>query len=267
MDYLSEDALSGHGAGENKASKDQEEESLLSQSLHISIGKMTFGKNGENQIVLFFKEYGLDISKKMIDQRRFQEEMQCLCEIYCHWDRPNKVILDDLAKIMKTLEQILFGNIQSFIPLANLQSYEQYTYVHAVNVSILSMAQADVLGYPKDLVYDIGISALLHEIGETQFSTQYYSLSRKLTEEEREEIKAHSAGGTILLLECPELPRIASIVSYEHHLKFSGSGYPKMRQCRKQHIASRIVAISDQFDAMRSERPYKKEMVESRKII
>ena len=101
-------------------------------------------------------------------------------------------------------------------------------------------------------MYGIGIKA--------QVSREVLHKQGKLTVQEFEEMKSHTALGAKALLQHPEVPPVAVIVAYEHHLKYDGNGYPAMTRKRRPHIASRIISISDQFDAMRSNRPYRDAM-------
>jgi len=74
-------------------------------------------------------------------------------------------------------------------------------------------------------------------------------------------MKQHPAAGAKYLSALPDVPKLSMITAFEHHMKFDGSGYPSTkRQGKKQHIVSQMVAIADFFDALRTERPYRKAM-------
>jgi HD-GYP domain-containing protein (c-di-GMP phosphodiesterase class II) len=146
------------------------------------------------------------------------------------------------------------------IPLAELKSYDEYTHVHAINLSILTMAQAESLGYAKEAIHAFGMGALLHDVGKTQVAVDVLHKAGKLTPEEQEQMQTHPVHGAAQLLRHPEIPRVAVIVAYEHHLKYDRSGYPKLTRDRPQHIASRLAAVADHYDAMRSNRPYRDAM-------
>lgn len=145
--------------------------------------------------------------------------------------------------------------------LCPVKSASEYTYIHATNVAVLSMFQAETLGIKDDLKHDIGIAALLHDIGKIFIDTNIIEKKGKLNEQERNEIKFHTIYGAKYLLKMTGLTKLAPIVAYEHHLRFDGKGYPDIKNNgRRQHICSQIVAISDYFDALRSTRPYRKEV-------
>lgn len=241
-------------------SEDEEKAPPLFHSPHITIGKLSIGKNGKKQVIPISKDQKVVVSRGRINQARYSEETKKLEDIYLDGKCLKNTLIGNIGTIMQTLETSLFANIKSFIPLGDLKSYDEYTYVHAINISILTMAQAEFLGYSKEAIHAFGVGAMLHDVGKTKIALEVLNKEGKLTEEEFEEMKSHSVRGAMLLLEFPEIPRVAAIVAYEHHLKYDGRGYPELKQKRPLHIASRLTSIGDQFDAMRSNRSYRSAM-------
>ena len=165
------------------------------------------------------------------------------------------------------LEEIVINFIISFRREANIlkllspvKSYSEYTYTHATNVAVLTMFQAEILGLRDNLLRDIGIAALLHDVGKFFISKDILEKPGALDEKEWEEIKLHPIYGAQYLTKIDGLTRLAPIVAFEHHLRYDGQGYPKLNvnNKKKQHLCSQIVAISDFFDALRSKRPYRR---------
>jgi HD-GYP domain-containing protein (c-di-GMP phosphodiesterase class II) len=142
-----------------------------------------------------------------------------------------------------------------------VKSHNEYTYVHATNVSVLTIFQAETLGFRGENLRDIGLAGLLHDVGKMFVSNAVLDKQGKLDENEWDEMKKHPAYGALYLSKLPETPSLAAIVAFEHHMKFNGTGYPDTRRSGKnQHIVSQMVAIADFFDALRTERPYRKPM-------
>lgn len=166
------------------------------------------------------------------------------------------------------LEEIVINFIITFRKEVNIlklispvKSYSEYTYTHATNVAVLSMFQAETLGIKDTVLRDIGIAALLHDVGKLFISKDILEKSSSLDEKEWEEIKLHPLYGARYLSKLEGIPALAPIVAFEHHLRFDGKGYPPL--CisgKRQHLCSQAVAIADFFDALRSMRPYRREL-------
>jgi HD-GYP domain-containing protein (c-di-GMP phosphodiesterase class II) len=147
---------------------------------------------------------------------------------------------------------------QELLKLATLKRYDVETYIHMLNVSILAMYFSSRLGFTKSDVLDIGMAAMFHDIGKLSISRKVLNKSDKLSDQEFGQIKSHTVlGGEIMLKYVDSLGILPVVVSFEHHLKYDGSGYPRAPLLRKQHIASSIVAICDVYDALSQRRGYK----------
>jgi HD-GYP domain-containing protein (c-di-GMP phosphodiesterase class II) len=140
-----------------------------------------------------------------------------------------------------------------------IKSHSEYTYAHNTNVAVLSIFQAETLGVQHDLLHDIGMAGLLHDIGKMFVASEVLEKEAKLNDEEWVQMKKHPVYGAMYLATLPDIPKYALVAAYEHHMKFNGLGYPATRRKgRTQHIISQIIAISDFFDALRTDRPYRK---------
>jgi HD-GYP domain-containing protein (c-di-GMP phosphodiesterase class II) len=149
---------------------------------------------------------------------------------------------------------------QELLKLATLKRYDIDTYVHMLNVSILAMYFSSRLGFTKSNILDIGVAAMFHDIGKLSISRKVLNKSDKLSDQEFGQIKSHTVlGGEIMLKYVDSLGILPVVVSFEHHLKYDGSGYPRFPSLRKQHIASSIVAICDVYDALSQRRGYKQD--------
>ena len=152
----------------------------------------------------------------------------------------------------------LLGKYQELLNFAAVQRYDVKTFSHILNVSILSMYFSSRLGFSKDAVRAIGVAALFHDIGKIYISRKIIRKPGALTEQEFDKIKNHVILGAELMLEYVDnLGMLPVVVSYEHHLKYDRSGYPKSTFPCKPHIASLIVSICDVYDALSARRSYK----------
>jgi HD-GYP domain-containing protein (c-di-GMP phosphodiesterase class II) len=148
-----------------------------------------------------------------------------------------------------------FG-IHPILMLAKLKSVDEYTFTHVVNVCILTMAQAESLGFKGDQLYQIGIASVLHDSGKMFIPDEILNKPGRLTDNERSIVESHSEKGAQYILGLKDIPKLAVLGSLEHHIKYDGTGYPNISKKWRPNIVSQMIAIADVFDAMRSRRVY-----------
>lgn len=141
-------------------------------------------------------------------------------------------------------------------PLASLKSHDEYTFVHTINVALLSTALAEEVGMRGDPLLDLTVAAVLHDIGKRMIPKSVLNKEGKLTDDEWKIIQRHPVDGARLLYGAPDIPAVAPIVAFEHHM-YPDGGYPRVAGGWKMHLASRIVQVADVFDALRTDRPYR----------
>jgi putative nucleotidyltransferase with HDIG domain len=152
------------------------------------------------------------------------------------------------------------GRHQEIMSLMEIKKKDLLTYVHLMNVSILSMHLSAKLGYSKDNVLDVGTAALFHDIGKMYISSEILQKKSKLTEREFSKIKDHAILGARILNEYTDAMGILpAIIAFEHHLRYDLTGYPQVTYQKKPSTASYIVSICDVYDALAQRRTYKKD--------
>ena len=147
---------------------------------------------------------------------------------------------------------------QELLKLITVKRYDVEIYAHMLNVSILAMYFSSRLGFEKNDILDIGVAALFHDIGKLYISRKTLHKAEQLSEQEFNRIKSHTVLGAEFMFEYVDsLGILPVVVSFEHHLKYDSSGYPRLPLLKKQHIVSAIVAICDVYDALSQRRGYK----------
>jgi putative nucleotidyltransferase with HDIG domain len=141
--------------------------------------------------------------------------------------------------------------------LALVKSHDEYTFVHTVNVGILSAALGEAIGMGSKQVFELTLAALLHDVGKQEMPQEILNKAGKLDDDERKQIERHTVDGAAMLFANHGVPEVAPIVAYEHHANIDGTGYPRLARNRRPHLASQIVHIADVFDALRTNRPYR----------
>ncbi len=158
-------------------------------------------------------------------------------------------------KIIDGLARLVTQDRTSLMALTALKKYDNYTFTHMVNVAALAMAQARALNIDGPLLREFGFAALMHDIGKVRTPLEVLNKPGKLTGEEFDIMKRHVIDGAHILRRTPEMPALAPIVAFEHHLKQDLSGYPEKIGSRQLNLCTMIVSIADVFDALRSNRP------------
>jgi HD-GYP domain-containing protein (c-di-GMP phosphodiesterase class II) len=142
--------------------------------------------------------------------------------------------------------------------LASIKSYDEYTLYHSVNVAVISMGLGLALGLPTDLLRELGMAGMLHDLGKIAIPLEVLRKPGLLNEEEWRIMCRHPVLGADLLARLPGSNRLPLIVAFEHHMRYDGKGYPFVREGWRQHPVSRLACLADVFDAMTSRRSYKK---------
>lgn len=188
------------------------------------------------------------------------EEMAKLMEIYEEVRRQKKLRVMGIQEIVGGIIETLKQDATPFLALAPLRSMDEYTFTHSVNVCVLNLSQAMGLQVDGQLLRDIGIAALLHDIGKLFIPIEIINKPGKLDDAEWALMKQHPVKGAEYLLASPGIGRLAMVTAFEHHMKFNNKGYPEAPQGWRQNLCSQMTTISDIFDAMRTKRSYRSSM-------
>jgi len=162
-------------------------------------------------------------------------------------------IVNDIIKDILSLDDIL-------VNLIDIKTCDNYTFLHSVNVCVLSIITGVGLEMCYEELMELGVGALLHDIGKVMIPPQILQKGSALTEEEYEVIKQHSVMGYNILSSMPKISKVSAMVALCHHERYDGKGYISGLAKDEIHIFSRIVAIADIFDALTSDRIYRKKI-------
>jgi putative nucleotidyltransferase with HDIG domain len=154
------------------------------------------------------------------------------------------------------LAQAVTQSRSALLALTALREYDNYTFTHMVNVAILTMAQARGLGIEGPLLREFGMAALMHDIGKVRTPIEILNKPERLTDEEFAIMRRHVVDGAEILRTTPEIPPLAPVVAFEHHLRLDGTGYPLGVSRSSLNLATMLCGIADVYDAMRSQRRY-----------
>ncbi|MEZ0333152.1 MAG: HD-GYP domain-containing protein, partial [Gemmatimonadales bacterium] len=162
------------------------------------------------------------------------------------------------------------NNETSLMGLTTIRDYDEYTFTHSVNVCIFSVALGRKLGFSRLQLYDLGLAALLHDMGKARVPVEILNKTTGLDEQEWRVMQAHPWLGALtlfLLRSYDETPYRAILTAHEHHMKTDLSGYPRTVRPRELGIYSRIVAVADGFDAATTRRSYQTVPIEPDQVL
>ena len=147
-----------------------------------------------------------------------------------------------------------YGTLMNFV---DMRTKNDYLYGHSVSVCILSVLTGISLGYDELRLRDLGVGALLHDIGKTQIASDILNKNGRLTVEEIEEVKKHPWLGFEILRKNPDISLMSAHCAFQHHERFDGSGYPRGLKGKEIAEYAHIVAIADVYDALTADNTYR----------
>ena len=189
------------------------------------------------------------LMKKSFTQLRGQQGKM----VQPHLVREYKALVSDLFEFLSEAPDRLYNMVE-------LMGTDMYTYSHSVNVAVLGIINGLSMGMDREKIKHMALGGLMHDIGKAQISPSLLNQKEPLSDAEFDEIKNHAALGYDLIKDDLTLSGITKQIVYGHHERLNGTGYP--RSLPATHISSytRLIAISDIFDAMTSDRIYQKRM-------
>lgn len=147
--------------------------------------------------------------------------------------------------------------------LSSLHEFDINTFYHSINVCLLSVTLGCAFGLNQKQLIDLGISAIFHDIGKTFIPKEVLNKKAKLTDIEFEFMKTHVSKGYSYVKENVTIPNISFLGILHHHEKYDGTGYPIGIEGENIDIFGRIISIADVYDAITSDRPYRKALLHS----
>jgi putative nucleotidyltransferase with HDIG domain len=214
---------------------------------HVRVGRVTLGERIEGG------------TADMAAFRRMYNDAVQAAETL--WDSAKTEAQPDAAvarTMVDGLAEAVSQNRNALMALTALREYDNYTFTHMVNVSILTMAQARAIGVDGPLLREFGLAALMHDIGKVKTPLDILNKSGALTPAEFTIMRRHTVDGAEILRSTPDVPTLAPIVAFEHHLRLDGSGYPETVHRTSLNLGTMLCSIADVYDAMRSQRAYQR---------
>lgn len=212
-----------------------------------------------------------DISKdieiiNIINDKVRAQAVKSIKDMFIQIEKGNIGVKPDVKKIQLQIEAIvdeIFANRQLMVNMIDMKAFDDYTYYHSVNVAVLSIVLGVALELNRKELCDLGFAALLHDIGKVFVNKKILNKREKLTPIEFEEIKTHSLLGCNHLKNKYHIPDASFLGILHHHEKYNGGGYPNNLKGTDISLYGRIISLADVYDALTSDRPYRKALLPS----
>lgn len=143
-------------------------------------------------------------------------------------------------------------------PLSVLRLHDDYTFSHSVSVCVLSVLIGAKMQLPEKELVELAMGALLHDLGKLMIPRETLNKKAPLSAAEWQFVRGHGHWAYEMLRRRRGLPPVAALIARQHHENFDGSGYPLNLTGGEIHRYARIVAVADVFDAVTTDRPYRK---------
>ncbi len=175
------------------------------------------------------------------------------------YQNPDKhEIAETASSITDELVKAIENNDAVALNINALKCSDEYTFKHSVDVATISMVIAKRQGRSRKEIFEIGMAGLLHDIGKTKVPPEILNKPARLTPEEFDVMKKHSSFSYEIVSDNEEIPVDVKLGMLQHHEKMDGSGYPYGATGDHIHPYAKIITVADIYDALVTERPYKK---------
>ncbi len=222
----------------------------------IVVNPLETVEGDEDETFSLRKEDQREVGKKV-----FFETIGAIKEVITHIKGEQYADVRKLKRLAQKAVHLVIEDESILLGMTTIKNYDEYTFNHSVNVSIYSLAMGKRLGFSKKTLTELGITALLHDIGKSKIPIEVLNKPASLNDEEWGTMKKHPLMGVEIILNLKQLgeinPRMV-IGIFDHHLKSDLSGYPKLYRKKGISLFGRIIQIADSYDAMTTPRIYKK---------
>lgn len=259
----------------NLASKDLQNGMVTAQSIYNSTGAsyLTKGTKLNSQYITRLKKLGvkslsvtslnpdmpLPPPEDIVQENTRVTAIHRVFATFQELEESGRFDIDSLQNSTESILVDLVSQRKNLVQITDIRMHDSYTFAHSVNVAILSAMLGTIYGYNEKEIFQLTLGGLLHDIGKIIIPAEILNKPTSLTDEEFAIIRTHPEAGRRKLreLNVPIASLIATIAA-QHHEHMDGTGYPNHLQASSIHRFARITAIADVYDALSSNRPYKK---------
>jgi len=236
----------------------------LEKSDSVAFWEEKIGQVGES---LFSPESPLRIPfddeipfiKEIHVARKVKAEAQTVVRNVINEVRMGKSIEGDrVRRAVNSMVDSVLRNHEALASLARIRSYDEYIFVHSLDVCILSLSMARHLNLPREDMVEIGIGGLLHDVGKMRIDPHILKKPDTLSEKEWVEVRKHPVYSLEIMEESKGIPEPSKQLALQHHERYNGNGYPFGLKGEAISLGGQIAGIIDFYDAVTTDRPFQK---------
>lgn len=207
---------------------------------------------------VYIEEGPFEPLEEFVEERLYNHAVSTIKNIFTMTKRDRDTDINAVRDTVSDIMQKVIENETVMLQLTGIKDIDDYTFLHSVDVCIYSIILGKKLGYGHEPLMTLGMGAILHDIGKCKVPLDILQKPDKLTDEEFHQMKMHTVYGCEIIKNSYRMGTKVANIAFQHHEKWDGSGYPMGISANAIDPLARIVALTDVYDALTSDRVYKK---------
>ncbi len=202
---------------------------------------------------------GTSLEEEIIHARKIRDESKETVKDIMNNIRFGKQLKTDQAEyVVERIIESIYSNENALLSLTRIRHADEYTYMHSVSVCVLITAFCRHLNFDIKSLKEVGVGAILHDIGKMKVSQEILNKKNSLSDVEYEKMKDHVKYSRALLEETQDIAEASILLAYQHHERMDGTGYPNGLKGDEISLYGKLAAIVDVYDAMTTDRCYRR---------
>lgn len=187
---------------------------------------------------------------EIISEQSKLEAIKIVKQSFINLENDLKINTQLVKSVVNKLIDNIFENLSVLQHVSDIWSFNDHVFGHSINVCTLSLMSGIIMGYDDAKLRELGVGALLHDIGKTSLNKELLSKSASLSQQEHIEMQKHSEYGFNILRKYDEISLLSAHIAYQHHEFWDGQGYPRKLAGYDIHEYARIVAAVNVYDSL-----------------
>lgn len=210
---------------------------------------------------VFVEEGPYELIEEYTEEKLYKEAHTTIRKVFALVRDNREVDFSIVKKTVNEIIQMIISNETVMMQITGVRDIDNYTFLHCVDVCIYSVILGKKLGFSKDQLINLGMGAILHDIGKCKISLEILQKPGTLTDSEFATMKLHTVYGCEIIKSAYGLSAKIANIAFQHHEKWDGSGYPIGIKAEAIDPFSRIVTVADIYDALTADRIYKRRVL------